>query len=100
MRWLADEAFRVGVVSDVQDDGALLAHGVGASMVDVGGGVQAQTAVTVLVVVPGEEALAMGSGGLDRVEAAGEVGPVFQGLELRLGERGSRWAPADVNGTG
>ena len=52
---------------------------------DVGGGVQAEPAVAVLVVVPGEEVLAVGAGVLDRGEAAGEVGPVLEGLELRLG---------------
>jgi hypothetical protein len=53
--------------------------------VDVGGGVQAEAAVAVLVVVPAEEVLAVRPGGLDRGEAAGEAGPVFQGLELGLG---------------
>ena len=55
------------------------------SVVDVGGGVQAEAAVAVVVVVPGEELLAVGSGGLDRGEAAGEAGPVLEGLELGFG---------------
>ena len=57
----------------------------GPAVVDVGGGVQAEPAVTVLVVVPAEEVLAVGPGGLDGGEAAGEAGPVFQGLELGFG---------------
>src|ERR687885_180601 len=43
--------------------------------------------MAMLLVVPGKEDLAVGPGGLDRGELAGEVGPVLQGLELRLGVR-------------
>ena len=56
-------------------------------MVDISGGVQAEPAVVVLVVVPGEEFLAVCPGGLDRGEPGGEAGPVLEGLELRLGVR-------------
>jgi hypothetical protein len=45
-------------------------HGRGPAVVNVGGGVQAEAAVAVLVVVPGEEVLAVCSCCLDRVEAA------------------------------
>jgi hypothetical protein len=45
---------------------------------------QADAAVTVLVVVPAEKALAMRAGVLDRVEALGELGSILQRLELRL----------------
>ena len=61
----AGEAFGVGVVGGVQDLGAAGLDGCGASVVDVGG-VQAEPAVAVLVVVPGEEVLAVRPGGLDR----------------------------------
>ena len=62
--------------------GALVTDGLGGAVVDVGGSVQAQPAVVMFVVIPGEEALAVPAGGLDGVEAAGEVGPILQGLEL------------------
>ena len=77
----------MGVVGGVQDLGAPGLDGCGAAVVDVGGGVQAEPAVAVLVVVPGEEVLAVRPGGLDRGEPGGEGRPVLQGLELRLGVR-------------
>jgi hypothetical protein len=43
-----------------------------------------QPGVPMLIVVPAEEGLAVPTGGLDRVEPVGEVGPVLQCLELRL----------------
>jgi hypothetical protein len=55
--------------------------------VNIGSGVQAEAAVTMLVVVPGEEFLAVRPGGLDRGEPGGERRPVFEGLELRFGVR-------------
>jgi hypothetical protein len=36
------------------------------------------------IVIPTEENLAVSSGGLDRAELSGEVGSVFQRLELGL----------------
>ena len=56
-----------------QDDGSCGLDGFGSSVVDVGRGVQAQAAVAVLIVVPGEEVLAVRSCCLDGVEAAGEA---------------------------
>jgi hypothetical protein len=53
--------------------------------VNIGSGVQAEAAVTMLVVVPGEEVLAVRSGGFDGGKPGGEAGPVFQGLELGFG---------------
>jgi hypothetical protein len=53
--------------------------------VDVGGGVQAEPAVAVLVVVPAEKVLAVRAGGLDRGEPGGERRPVLQRLELGFG---------------
>jgi hypothetical protein len=98
-RGLADEAFWVGVVGGGQHAGPAGLHDCGAAVVNVGGGVQAEPAVTMLIVVPGEEVLAVRSCCFDRVEAAGEAGPVFQGLELRLRVRivGTR---AGGSGTG
>jgi hypothetical protein len=43
---------------------------------DVGGGVQAEAAVAVLVVIPAEEVLAVRAGGLDGSEPGREVRPV------------------------
>ena len=60
--WPADEAFGVGVVGGGQHPGPAGLHGCGPAVVDVGGGVQAKPAVAVLVVVPGEEVLAVRPG--------------------------------------
>ena len=48
---------------------------------------QAEPDVVVLGVVPGEEVAAEAARVLERAEAVGEVGPVLQRLELRLGVR-------------
>jgi hypothetical protein len=60
-------------------------------MVDVGGGVQADAAVAVVVVVPAEEFLAVRPGGLDRAEPGGERRPVFQRLVVNTNVEGGRW---------
>ena len=63
-RWLgrlADKSLGVCLESGGQDGSALFADGRGVSVVNVGGGVQAKAAVPVVVVVPGEELLAVGS---------------------------------------
>jgi hypothetical protein len=77
----------VGVVGGGEHDAALGADCGGGAVVDVGGGVQAQAAVPMLVVIPGEKDLAVSPGGLDGGEATGEVGPVFQCLELGFAKR-------------
>lgn len=56
----------------------------GVAEVDGGWSVEAEAGVTVLVVVPVEEALAERTGILDRAEPSGELWAVFQRLELRL----------------
>jgi hypothetical protein len=61
------------------------------AVVDVGGRVQAETAVMMLVVVPAEEFLAVCPGGLDRGEPGGERGPVFEGLVVNTNVEGGRW---------
>ena len=84
MGWLADEAFGVGVVGGGEHDAALGTDlGCGA-VVHVGGGVQAQAAVPMLIVIPREKELAVSPGGLDRGETTREVWAVFQRLELGL----------------
>src|SRR5271170_13084 len=85
--WPADEALGVRAVGVSQYQCPAGPHGRGSAVVNVGGGVQAEAAVAVLVVVPGEEVLAVRSCCLDRVEAAGEVRPVLEGLELAFRER-------------
>ena len=67
------------LVGGGQDAGACGLDGGGAAVVDVGGGVQAR-AVTVLVVVPGEEVLAVRPGGLDGAEPGRNPGRYFRVL--------------------
>jgi hypothetical protein len=81
---VADEPFRVGGEGGGEHVRPGGLDGLGAAIVDIGGGVQAQRRMAMLVVVPGEEDLAVCPGGLDRGEAAGEVRPVLQRLELGL----------------
>src|ERR1700758_794882 len=87
LRWFEDEAFRVGGVGGTEHTGPLLGDDFGGAVVNVGGRVKCQPGVAMLIVVPREEVLAVGTRRLDRGEPAGEVGPVLQRLELRLAER-------------
>jgi hypothetical protein len=88
-RWrfgvLADEAFRVRLEGGGQDVGAGGADEFGAPVVHVGGHVQAYAGMAMIMVVPAEEPVAEHPRVLDAAEAVGEVRPVLQGLELRLG---------------
>ena len=59
----------------------------GLAEVHDGGREKSQAAVTVLVVVPGEEALAERAPVFERAEAIRELRTVLQGLELRFRER-------------
>ena len=56
----------------------------GVSVVDGARGHQPDPGVAVGVVVPVEERAAVSAGVLDGVEPGGELGPVLQGLEVRL----------------
>lgn len=67
----------MGGVGGGQDVGAFGSHGVGVCVVDVSGGVQAESAVVVLFVVPAEERLPVDAGGLDRGELPRKVGTVY-----------------------
>ena len=71
-------------VGGVEYAGTLVADCLCEAVVDVGSGMQAEPAVAMFIVVPSEEDLAVSSGVFDRAEPAGEVGPVFQRLELGL----------------
>jgi hypothetical protein len=55
---LADEPLRVGRVGAIKDGSPGAGDLLGATIVDIGRGQQPDPAVTVLVVVPGEEGLA------------------------------------------
>jgi hypothetical protein len=63
----------VGVVGGGQDLGTPGPDGCDPATADVGGGVQAELAVAVLVVVPGEEFLTVRPGGFDRGEPTGKA---------------------------
>lgn len=77
-RRLADEALRVSGVGVGEDALALGEQVGGATVVDALRGEQPDAAVTMLGVVPGEEAPAEGASVLDRAEAAGEVGTALE----------------------
>lgn len=64
--------------------GGLLA---GEAEVDVGGPVQPDAAVPMIVVVPGDERVEEVPSVMNRAEPLGESGPVFDHLEHRLGAR-------------
>jgi hypothetical protein len=81
----------VGVVGGGQDLGTSGLNSCGPAVVDVGGGVQAEPAVAVLIVVPPEEVLAVGPGGFDRGEPGGERRPVFQRLVVNTNVEGGQW---------
>ena len=81
------EASRMGGERGIERDGALRGERRSGAVMDGGRRHQADAAVAVFVVVPAEELLAVSASIFDRAEAIGEVGPVLQGLELRLGVR-------------
>src|SRR5437773_1737131 len=72
-------------VGGAEDLGAPGPHHLGAAVVDVGGGVEPNAGVAVLLVVPAEEPATEGMGVLEAAEPVGELGPVFHGAELALG---------------
>jgi len=77
----------MGGEGGIKREGALCADRRGGALMHGGRGHQADPAVAMLAVVPVEEPLAVRAGVLDRAEPLREVGPVLQGLELRLGVR-------------
>ena len=82
-----DEAFGVQGPGGLQGTSALSQHIRCPVMMDIVGGEHRDPGMAVLGVVPGEERPAEGDGSGDIVEATGEAGVVFSGLELRFGER-------------
>jgi hypothetical protein len=83
--WLADEPLGVGGVGGVQHRASREGDLLGAAVVDVGRGEQADPRVAMLDVVPAEEALAEGAGVLERAEPVREGRVVLEGLELAFG---------------
>ena len=65
-----------------EDDTALLSDLFSPAVVDVGRGVQADSRMTVIVVVPTEESSTVGTSVLEAAEPVGEVGSVLEGPEL------------------
>ena len=80
----ADEPLGVARVGSVEDAGAGGVQLLRLAVVDGARGHQPDPGVAMLVVVPVEEAAAGLARVLDRVEPIGELGPVLQGLEVRL----------------
>ena len=74
----------VGGVGVVEDLLPVRLDGLGAAVMNRGGGVQPDAGMAVFVVVVGEEDVAEGAGVVDGPELSGEGGTVFQSLELRL----------------
>ncbi len=72
------------MVGGGEHDAALLVDLGGGVVMDVGGGVEAQATVMMIVVVPGEERLAVLPGGRDRGEVAGEIRDGISSFELSL----------------
>ena len=89
-RRLRDDALKadgMGGERSIERDSALLGPCRSGAIVDCGRSHEADSAVTVFVVVPVEELLAVSASVLNRAETIGEVGSVLQGFELRLGVR-------------
>ncbi len=84
---MADEALGVQRVGGLEDDATTCPDELGPVVVDVGGRVEADAGVAVLVVVPSEKTPAKGVRVLEGAEALGEVRTVLERAELGLGIR-------------
>ena len=82
-----DKAVRVPFVSLAEYGLALADDLVGTAIVQHLGGEEPNARVMVLGVVPRKEDLTEAAGVLEGAKALGEVGSVFQGLELAFRER-------------
>ena len=86
-RWywhLANKTFRVSGVRNSEHTFALDLDAVGVAEVDGGWGVEAEPGVSVLVVVPPEEALAERAAIFGRAESSRKLWAVLERLELRF----------------
>jgi hypothetical protein len=81
---VADKAFGMSGVGGLKYARTLDLDAVGVTEMDRGRGMETQSRMTVLVVVPLEEAPAEGTTILDRAKTRRELWPVLEGLELRL----------------
>ena len=81
------EAVWVGPEGGLQSDRALRGDRAGVPPMNVGRSHQANARMPMRGVVPSKEGLAVSPRILDTAEALGELGSIFQGLELRLGIR-------------
>ena len=72
-----NEAFGMGVKSDMEDVLTLLSDGVCLMIMDVGRTHEAKGAVVMVVIIPGKEGFGPVSGLFDRLEALWEGGVVF-----------------------
>lgn len=79
---LPNEALGMGAESGIQDDLTMGQDVSGLTVVDHGGGHQAQAGMVVLMVVPLKEGLAKTAGVFDGAEAIRKTRPVFKGAEL------------------
>ena len=77
------EPFGVCGVGGVEDDTTPIAYGLGSAVVNVGGGVEPDAGVTVFIVVPAEEAGAVGLGVFEAAEPVGESGRYFKSARFR-----------------
>ena len=84
LRTVALESFWIGREGRLQCSGPLLKQGLCLAVVDGSRRHVADTRMAVLVVVPREELLAMGSGIFDAAESRGEVGPVLDRLSAPM----------------
>jgi hypothetical protein len=80
----ADEAFGVFGVGIEEDHTSLSSDRFGPAVVDVGGCVQADARVAVVVVIPAEEPGTVGTSVLEAAESVGEVRSILEGPELRF----------------
>ena len=76
------EAFRVANIGLVEHVLSLLDDLCGHAVMEHIRCQQGDSAVMVFMVIPGEESLAKGACVLDGAESVGELGPIFEGLEL------------------
>ena len=81
-----NESFGVGRVGAEQDGLPCFEHLLRQATMNHLRCEQADSRMAVFVVVPGKESLTETAGILDGAEAFREIGPVFQRLELGLGE--------------
>jgi hypothetical protein len=69
-------------VGSVEDELTILLDRRGQAVVDHGWRHHSDSGMSMLVVIPGKERVAEGAAILNRAEAIGKVGAIFQGAEL------------------